>query len=191
MTLTSPTSGIESRVTGTFSPALALSCGASPPHASPENTGLRESAATIDDTPAPHLAPIRLVPVNVAVSWADMVPELERVRAKGARWPLAWVKDRLDTSNAAAFRLVRGAEHVAYLIVERIESFDVFLQAWIFTAPIGALTMDDRDEVIDLIDELARRVGAFRWRAEGRDGWDRIMKGRVSRSHTVFERDIA
>lgn len=151
---------------------------------------MRECAATIEAT-SPVRGAIRLVSVDLSHAWPHVADALERVRERGARWPVEYVGEQILQSKAAVFRFMREGEHLAYMVVERLETFDVALNVWAFAGDFGGDSSPDLvDEVVSLIDQLARNVGACRWRAEGRDGWGRVLRERASRSFTVYERDV-
>lgn len=190
MTLTGANKGLESRVTGVL-PAHGAFARTSPPQASPEIPGLRESAATIAEASPPVRGPVRLASVDASQAWPHLADALERVRERGARWPVEFVKGEIDGSRAAVFRFIRDGKHLAYMVVERVDSFDVSLNVWAFAGDFeGDHSPQLIDEVTALIDQLARNVGACRWKAEGREGWGRVLRDRASRSFTVYERDV-
>lgn len=186
--MTTPAESLQSPLSG--SRPHGAQSRPSPPANLPGESGLRESAQKIPESPQVAAQPIRLVAVDLSHAWPHVAASLERVRERGARWPIDYVRDEIEASRAAVFRLVRGGEHLAYLLVERRANFEVTLVIWAMAGDFGDDGLSTVDEVVGLIDQLARNVGASRWRVDGRDGWLRVMRDRASRSYTVFERDV-
>lgn len=149
---------------------------------------MRESAAAVESPPIAQ--PIRLAAVDLSHAWPHFADALERVRERGARWPVDYVRDEIEAGRAAVFRFIRGGEHLGYLLVERLSTFEVTLNVWAFVGDFGPQGRDTVDEVVGLLDGLAKDVGAKRWRAEGREGWLRVLRDRATRTFTVFERDV-
>lgn len=155
---------------------------------------MRESAiATIERPRAPAKAPLRLFSCDTNVeTWEEMLPELQRAKEKtGARWTPEYIRDAILLQHACAFRFTEGGVHRGYLIVERISTFEVTLNCWVLVGDFGPDAIDRVDEIVALIDQLARDVGATRWRLETpRDGWQRVLHAHASRVLTVYERDL-
>ncbi len=131
---------------------------------------------------------IRLSPIDsVHLIWPHLEAALLRVKEKtGERWSPPFVFERIVSGNAGLFRLHENGAHMAYLVVERYDQGEVWMNVWILEGE----GMDDgvNAEVVALLDGLAKQVGASAWRFTGRKGWGRALKGFIKPVATVYER---
>lgn len=151
---------------------------------------MREGATKPADAPeAVEHESLRLVPGIYPQDVPHLEAELARAKERtAARWPVEFVMQEVANGRAAAFRIVEGGEHLAWVVVERIKHFEAILNVWVMVG--SGLAMHHRDGIVSILDSLARCVGASGWRAEGREGWQRVLHGVASRVFTVYERDV-
>lgn len=104
---------------------------------------------------------------------------------RGEPWTPAFVMTALENGHAALFRFHDDGEHIAWMVVERMEQGKVpWMNVWCLW---GKGVMKVYDQMIPLIDRLARDVGCDRWRCAGRKGWEKVGLRPVT---TVFERKL-
>lgn len=94
---------------------------------------------------------------------------------------------KIRNGEAQSFRFDDGREHLAWMVVEAYGE-PLILNVWILEGWPG---IENRAEMIALIDDLAREVGAKSWKLESpRKGWARMLRGYITRTRTVYERDV-
>lgn len=121
---------------------------------------------------------MRILPAEVT---PEAIKSFERVKAKtGDRWTVPFVLSCIEKGYAGLFE-VRDEAHVAWMVVERMDQGEVWLNVWI----LEGAGIDKAGAIFPLIDDLARRVGASRWRCTGRKGWAKWLKPVA----TVYERE--
>ena len=97
-----------------------------------------------------------------------------------------YVISQVRNSHAAAFKF-SGID--LWMVVERIVAGDTFLNVWCLEG--SGMSLKHVPEVVNLIDELARLVGADYWKMESpRKGWARVLKGYADPVRTVYERKV-
>jgi hypothetical protein len=119
---------------------------------------------------------------------SDLVRALERVKRKtGERWTVGFVLERIRHGDAHAFRFDDGTEHLAWMVCEAYGE-PLVMNVWILEGWPG---IENRDAMVRLIDKLALSIGAKTWKLESpRKGWARMLRGYVTRTRTVYERDL-
>lgn len=119
---------------------------------------------------------------------ADLVRALNRVKRRtGERWSPEFVIGRIHAGQAQSFRFDSGDEHLAWMVVEAYGE-PLTLNIWVLEGWPG---IENRNAMVRLIDELALSIGAKTWKMESpRKGWARMLRGYVSRTRTVYERDV-
>lgn len=113
---------------------------------------------------------------------ADGLQSIQEKR--GEPWTPAFVMGALEAGNAALFRIHDDGEHIAYMVVERMEQGGA---PWINVWCLWGGPLERHEEIVPLIDKLALDVGCDRWRCTGRRGWEKIGLRPVA---TVFERKL-
>lgn len=98
----------------------------------------------------------------------------------GTLWSVPFVLSRIYSQQAGLF-LLEG-EASAWIVVERI---DQGRGAWMNVWILEGEGLDHAEAIFPLLDDLARNMGASRWRCEGRTGWGKWLKPVA----TVFERE--
>ena len=123
-----------------------------------------------------------------AVPDSDLRRALERVkRVTGERWTADFVIQRIRSGEAQSFRFDNGIEHLAWMVVEAYGE-PLVMNVWILEGWPG---IENREEMIALIDDLARSIKAKFWKLESpRKGWARMLRGYITRTRTVYERDV-
>lgn len=131
---------------------------------------------------------IYLSPIDsVHLIWPHLEASLNRVREKtGERWTPAYVFSRIVDGRAGLFRLHEEGRHLAYVVVERLDGYEVALNVWIVEG--DGMTKEVVGAFVQLMDELTKRVGASLWKLTGRKGWGRALAGYVKPVATVYER---
>lgn len=95
---------------------------------------------------------------------------------------------RIQEGRAGLFRFEEYGKHVAFLICEMHSGHENVLNIWCMEGSPG---IRKRDEMVRLIDELARDSGAVFWKLESpRKGWAKVLRGFVTNTRTVYERKI-
>jgi hypothetical protein len=119
---------------------------------------------------------------------SDLVRAIERVKRKtGERWSADFVIRKIRNGEAQAFRFDDGTEHLAWMVVEAYGDPRI-MNVWILEGWPG---IENRDRMVRLIDELATSIGAKKWKMESpRKGWARMLRGYITRTRTVYERDL-
>ena len=119
---------------------------------------------------------------------SDLVRALERVKLRtGERWTPEFVISRIESGDAKAFRFDSGDEHLAWMVCEAYGE-PLVLNVWILEGWPG---VENRAAIVARIDELASLIGAKTWKWESpRRGWARVLRGYVTRTRTVYERDV-
>lgn len=132
---------------------------------------------------------IYLSPVDSAhLIWPHLEASLQRVKDKtGERWTPPFVLRQIQEGKAGLFRFHEDGRHLAYMVVERLEGYEVSLNVWILEGSPG---LDKAQALVSLIDNLARSVGARVWKFTGRKGWARLLEGYTRPVATVYEREI-
>ena len=120
---------------------------------------------------------------SVHLIWPHLEAALQRVKDKtGERWTLPFVFDRIASGNAGLFRFHEDGKHFGYMVVERYDQGEVWMNVWILEGE----GLDRFDECLPLVDDLAKSIGAASWRCTGRKGWAKFLKPVA----TVFEREL-
>lgn len=110
----------------------------------------------------------------------DFIRALQRCKEKtGALWSIPFVLSRIFSKDAGLFRL--SGEASAWVVVERMDQGEVWMNVWILVGE----GLEEAQGVLPLLDELARNIGAAKWRCEGRKGWAKFLKPIA----TVYERE--
>lgn len=129
---------------------------------------------------------IRLAPVDAPhYVWPVVETALRRVKEKtGDKWTPAFVFDRILGGHAGLFRFTDDGEHVAWMVVERYDQGETWMNVWI----VEGAGLDRGVECMALVDTLARQIGASSWRCTGRKGWGRALG--IKPIATVYERNL-
>ena len=126
---------------------------------------------------------MRLVP---AVVTPDVIKALERVKAKtGDRWTVPFVLSCIEKGFAGLYAIMDSDSRIAWLVVERMDQGEVWMNVWIMEGK----GLERGREVYPLIDDLARSIGASRWRCTGREGWGRACDW-LKPVAVVYEREL-
>lgn len=129
--------------------------------------------------------PVSLVPVDSPhLIWPVVESALERVKQKTrAKWTTDFVFNRVMSGNAGLFRFVENGQHLGWMVVERYDQGEVWMNVWV----LEGKGLERADECMPLIDLLARQIGATSWQCTGRKGWQAIGLKPVA---TVYERKL-
>lgn len=103
---------------------------------------------------------------------------------RGEPWTPGFVMGCLERGAAALFRIHDDGEHIAYMVVERMEQGGA---PWMNVWCLWGSQLERHGEVVPLIDRLAKDIGCDRWRCTGRRGWEKVGLRPVA---TVFERKL-
>ena len=123
---------------------------------------------------------MKLVPVEPDGRLYDAI---ERVRKKAGGSPAWYVIQQIHRGNAGAFLF---DEVETYMVVERLVTDVVTMHVWIISGSPGATHLA---EMVSLVDDLARRLGANTWKMESpRKGWARALRDYVKPVRVVYER---
>jgi hypothetical protein len=122
-------------------------------------------------------------------NWPEIESSLWRVkRTTGERWSVDFVIDRIQSGDAGLFEFIADDNRIAVMVVEGPYGSPPVMNVWILE---GLSCVGNRDEMIALIDDLARSIGAKSWKLESpRRGWARMLRGYITRTRTVYERDL-
>lgn len=121
---------------------------------------------------------MRIVPAAVT---PEVISALERVKAKtGDRWTVPFLLGCVEKGFAGLFEILAD-KHIAWMVVERMDQGEVWMNVWV----LEGQGLERAEEIFPLIDDLARSIGAQRWRCTGRKGWGKWLKPVA----TVFERE--
>jgi hypothetical protein len=125
-----------------------------------------------------------LSPVDsVHLIWPHLEMSLQRVKDKtGERWSPVFVLKRIQEGAAALFRFSDNGRHIAYMVCERYDQGEVWMNVWI----VEGAGLEMFDECLPLVDGLAKSIGATSWRCTGRKGWAKFLKPVA----TVYEREL-
>lgn len=124
---------------------------------------------------------MRLVPEVVT---PDVIRALERVKAKTRdRWTVSFVLSCIEKGFAGLYAIRELESHIAWMVVERMDQGEVWMNVWILESQDGT-HLDRAEDIFPLIDDLARSIGAASWRCTGRKGWAKWLKPVA----TVYER---
>ena len=127
---------------------------------------------------------IRLTPVDPTYMGPVLEASLQRVKDKtGDRWTVPFVLGRIAESKAGLFRFHDDGEHLAFMVVQRIEEGESpWMNIWILEGD----GLNRFEECLPLVDGLAKSIGAVAWRCTGRKGWAKYLKPIA----TVYEREL-
>ena len=127
---------------------------------------------------------IYITPVDAPhLLWPVLEAAFQRVKDKtGEKWTPAYVMDRIISGQAGLFRLHDDGAHIAWVVVERHDQGEVWMNVWI----VEGEGMDRFMEYLPLMDGLAKKIGAKSWRCTGRKGWGKYLKPIA----TVYEREL-
>ena len=104
-----------------------------------------------------------------AVVSPEVIRALERVKEKtGDRWTVPFVLSCIEKGFAGLYE-IRDKDHIAWIVVERMDQGEVWMNLWIMEGK----GLEKGREIYPLLDDLARSIGASRWRCTGREGWGR------------------
>ena len=111
----------------------------------------------------------------------DFVRSLQRVQEKNqVLWSVPFVLSAIYSQRAGVYRI--EGEASAWVVVERMDQGrGVWMNVWI----LEGVGLEHCEEIFPLLDDLAKSMGASRWRCEGRRGWGKWLKPVA----TVFERE--
>ena len=131
-----------------------------------------------------------LSPVDSAhFLWPRIEASLNRVIEKtGERWTPSYVLKQIQEGKAGLFRFHEDGKHIAYLLCERLEGYEVTLNLWVLEG--DGLSRARIREGVRLIDGLAKAVGASAVKLTGRGGWERALRGYFKPVATVYERRL-
>jgi hypothetical protein len=99
------------------------------------------------------------------------------------RWTPAFILSCLEAGTAGLFQVHDDGDHMGWVVVERYDQGEPWLNVWI----IEGAGLERAQEVLPLIDDLARSVGCVAWRCTGRKGWESIGLRPIA---TVYEREL-
>lgn len=121
--------------------------------------------------------------IDPAIPDDDFIRALQRVKEKnGALWSVPFVLGRVFSGNAAIYAIRDSDSHIAWMVVERIDQGrGPWMNVWILEGE----GLEHAEAIFPLLDDLAKSMGASRWRCEGRKGWGKWLKPVA----TVFERE--
>lgn len=113
----------------------------------------------------------------------DFVRSLQRVQEKNqVLWSVPFVLSRIFSQHAGLYAIRDSNSHIAWMVVERM---DQGCGAWMSVWVLEGEGLEFAEAIFPLLDDLARSMGASRWRCEGRKGWGKWLKPVA----TVFERE--
>jgi hypothetical protein len=123
---------------------------------------------------------VNLIPV---VPDGKLYDAIERVRKKAGGSPAWYVIQQIYRGNAGAFLF---DEVDTYIVVERLVTDVVTMHVWIISGSPGPTHIA---EMVSLVDDLAKRLGANTWKMESpRKGWARALQDYVKPARVVYER---
>lgn len=129
---------------------------------------------------------VRLAPVDAPhYVWPIVETALQRVKEKtGEKWTPAFVMSRITSGQAGLFRFTDDGNHVAWMVVERYDQGETWMNVWI----VEGEGLERGLECMALVDTLARQIGASSWRCTGRKGWGKALG--IKPVATVYERTL-
>ena len=128
---------------------------------------------------------IRLTPESPRNLGPVLMESFQRIKDKTKeRWSPAFVLDRIASQYAGLFHINDDGDHIAWMVVERYEQGESpWLNVWLLEGE----GIERAQEILPLIDDLARSVGCVAWRCTGRKGWESIGLRPIA---TVYERTL-
>lgn len=125
---------------------------------------------------------MKLVPAAIDGKLYDAI---ERVARRVGGSPAWYVIQQIKAGGAGAFLF---DEVDTYLVVERLVTHEVTMHIWIISGSPGPQHIA---EMVSLVDDLARRLGANSWKMESpRKGWARALRDYVKPVRLVYERKL-